>query len=82
MKNNSNDKIMGSEESVWRMKAQTTGHLDCWIKEYFDGLTVEHQSDGTTFLKASLPDLPALYGFILMLRDAGVELLSLEAKKL
>ncbi len=82
MKNNSNDKVISSEESVWRVKAQTASHLDYWIKEYFDRLTVEHQGDGTTLLSGNLPDLPALYGFILMLRDAGVDLLFLQAKKL
>lgn len=81
MKNSYNNKA-GLAESFWRVEVRSAGHLDYWIKDYFDGLTVEHQSDGTTLLIGNLTDLPALYGFILMLRDKGVELLSLQAKKL
>ncbi len=81
MGNNNENARVDKEKYVWQVKVRSAAHLDCWIEEYFDGLTVNHQSDGTTLVRGNLPDRPALYGFVLKLRDAGVDLLSLQAKK-
>jgi len=35
---------------VWRTKIHVLGHLDDWIRDYFDVLTLNHEDDGYTHL--------------------------------
>ena len=81
MKENNNKKD-AADRYPWHIQVRSAAHLDCWIKDYFDGLTVSHQRNGTTIITGELVDLSAVYGLILKLRDAGVDLLSLQAKRL
>ena len=77
-----NNKKAAADHYPWHIQVRSAAHLDCWIKDYFDRLTVSHQRDGTTIITGELVDLSAVYGLILKLRDAGVDLLSLQAKRL
>ena len=69
------------EGSAWKVEIRLGGHLDGWMMDYFDGLTLSHQDDGTTFITGELPDKPAVFGLILELRDAGIDLISLQVKR-
>jgi len=69
------------DEYTWSVRVRAEAHLDAWINDYFDGLTVRHELDGTTSLTGRLPDLPAVYGIVLKLRDTGVELLTLNIER-
>ena len=51
------------------------GHLDsCW-SDWFDGLNIHHQEDGTTVLVGQVVDQAALHGLLTKIRDLGLPLL-------
>ncbi len=52
------------------------GHLDPSWADWFENLTMTPHEDGTMFLKGPIKDQSALYGILLILRDLGVELIS------
>jgi hypothetical protein len=60
-----------------RYVIRVKGHLDPFWQEWFDHLSITHQSDGTTLLSGHICDQAALYGILLKLRDLGLTLLSL-----
>lgn len=66
----------------WHIEVIAGAHLDYWINDYFSGLTLRHNGDGTTVLTGELTDLPAVYGLILQLRDSGIALISLQVKRI
>ena len=53
------------------------GHLDADWSEEFEGLTIIHQSDGTSLLSGVLADQSVLHAVLLKVRDLGLPLLSL-----
>jgi len=54
------------------------GHLDPSWSDWFDGLGITQEDDGTTTLAGPLADQAALYGLISRLRDLGATLLAVE----
>ena len=52
------------------------GHLDDRWAGRFDGLSLTHDSDGTTILSGPVVDQAALYGLLRKVRDLGLPLLS------
>ena len=52
------------------------GHLDDHWSEWFDGLVIHLQEDGTTVLVGPVVDQAALHGVIIRIRDLGLPLLS------
>lgn len=58
-------------------KVQIKGHLSDRWSDWFGGLTVENQPDGTAVLSGWLSDQTALYGVLDRMRDLGVTLISL-----
>jgi len=69
------------EDYVWQLQVRSATHLEDWIQDYFDGLKITYQKDGSCILSGQLPDMPAVYGFILHLRDTGISLLSLQVNR-
>ena len=69
-----------NDTCTWSVQAVTQHHLDDWVGEYLGALTLQRLPDGTTRISGVLPDTPAVYGFILRLRDGGIPLLSLHAE--
>jgi hypothetical protein len=55
---------------------QIKDHLDDRWSEWFGGLAVQRQENGTTVLVGPLVDQAALYGVIIRLRDLGLSLRS------
>src|SRR5262245_44084467 len=53
-------------------------HLDAAWSDWFDGLAITQEDDGTTTLEGALIDQAALYGLLSRLRDLGATLLSVE----
>ena len=51
-------------------------HLDQRWAEWFDGLTLTHQSDGTTVLHGPVVDQAALHGLLQKVGDLGLPLVS------
>ena len=56
---------------------QVQGHLDADWSEEFEGLTILHQSDGTSLLCGVLADQSVLHAVLLKVRDLGLTLLAL-----
>jgi hypothetical protein len=61
---------------VGRYEIRIMGHLDARWAAWFDGLTVSHESDGTTILSGPIADQAALHGVIQRVRDLGLPLVS------
>ncbi len=54
------------------------GHLDDRWSDWFGGLAVQRQEDGTTVLLGPIVDQAALHGVIARIRDLGLPLLSVK----
>jgi hypothetical protein len=52
------------------------GHLDKRWMGWFDGLSITHDSDGTTVLYGPVVDQAELHGLLRKVRDAGMTLIS------
>jgi hypothetical protein len=59
-----------------RYEIRLTGHLDAHWTAWFDGLTVSHESDGTTVITGPIADQAALHGVLQRVRDLGLPLVS------
>ncbi len=70
-----------SKEYVWQIRVRSVAHLDDWIKDYFGGVSISNEKDGCSLITGELPDMPAVYGLILQLRDAGISLISLQVER-
>ena len=57
-------------------KIRIAGHLDAQWQDWFDGMSVTQEADGTTLLSGPVPDQPALYGLLRKVRDLGLTLVS------
>ena len=56
------------------------GRLDSQWTEWFDGLTISHDSQGDTWLGGVVTDQAALYSLISRARDLGLTLLSVNRR--
>ena len=56
-------------------KIRVQGHLDPRWADWLEGLTVTHESDGTT-LTGSLADQAALHGVLTRIRDLALPIVS------
>jgi hypothetical protein len=52
------------------------GHLDAKWSEWFYGMSITHEDDGTTTLYGSLPDQIVLHSILDRIRDMNVQLIS------
>ncbi len=52
------------------------GHLDTRWTTWFDGLSLIHESDGTTVIHGPVADQAALHGLLQKVRDTGMRLVS------
>ena len=66
----------GSRRENGYYEIRLSGHLDRRWAEWFDGLTLTSQSDGTTVLQGPVVDQAALRGLLQKVRDLGLPLVS------
>ena len=52
------------------------GHLDSQWTDWFEGLTITLEADGTTRMTGRVADQAALYGLLKKVRDLGMPLVS------
>ena len=64
-------------DSMFEIRLQ--GLLDDRWAEWFDGLRIMPQPDGTTVLSGPLPDQAALQGLLRRIADLGLALVSVNA---
>jgi hypothetical protein len=70
-----------SGHTIAHYRIRIDGHLDSTWSDWFDGLCITQENDGTTTLEGALVDQAALYGLLSRLRDLGATLLSVELKR-
>jgi hypothetical protein len=66
----------GRQDDAGRYEIRLKGHLDSRWGAWFDGLTLTHESDGTTVLHGPVVDQAALHGLLQKVRDLALPLLS------
>jgi hypothetical protein len=66
----------GHHDNPGRYEIRLKGHLDSRWTAWFDGLTLAHDSDGTTIIHGLVADQAALHGLLQKVRDLGLPLVS------
>ena len=56
------------------------GHLEPRWADWFDGLRLSQERDGTTVLSGSVVDQAALHGLLARVRDLGVPLIAVRRR--
>jgi len=59
-------------KTIYQIKVK--GHVDDQWSDWFNGLTITHQDDGTTILSGPLPDQTALHSVLDKIRDMNLPL--------
>jgi hypothetical protein len=59
-----------------RCEIRVKGHLEPRWAAWFDGLSLTHESDGTTVIHGHVVDQAALHGLLQKVRDIGLPLVS------
>ena len=67
---------MNDRREAGRYEIRLKGHLDVRWAAWFDGLSLEHESDGSTILHGPVADQAALHGLLQKVRDLGLPLVS------
>lgn len=68
------DEQMKKTFEMYEIKIQ--GHLDVKWTEWFYGMTITHETDGTTSLRGPLPDQIVLHSVLDRLRDMNLPLIA------
>jgi hypothetical protein len=66
----------GDRHEAGRYEIRLKGHLDTRWAAWFDGLSLSHESDGTTVIHGPVADQAALHGLLQKVRDIGLPLVS------
>ena len=66
----------GSPHQDGEYEIRLQGHLAGRWSDWFDGLTLTRESDGTTLLRGPVVDQAALHGLLQKVRDTGLPLVS------
>ena len=59
-----------------RYEIRLNGHLDARWADWFGGLTLSREADGTTLIQGQVVDQAALHGLLQKVRDLGLPLIS------
>jgi hypothetical protein len=69
----------GDYDEPERYEIRLKGHLDDRWADWFDGLSLTHESDGTTVLDGPLSDQAVLHGVFNRIRDLGVAIIEVKS---
>jgi hypothetical protein len=61
-----------------KYKIKFKDHMDDKWADWFEGLEIKHEDDGTTTLFGPLPDQAALHSILRKIRDLNLELISVK----
>ncbi|HJQ87943.1 MAG TPA: hypothetical protein VJ820_10860 [Propionibacteriaceae bacterium] len=70
------DTSTGNHNGAGWYEIRLKGHLDSRWAAWFDGLSLTHDSDGTTVISGPVLDQAALHGLLQKVRDVGIPLVS------
>jgi hypothetical protein len=70
----SNSQPVPDQPRVYQIRIE--GHLRAEWAEWFEGLDIALEPDGTTLLSGPVVDQAALYGLLKKVRDLGMPLIS------
>jgi hypothetical protein len=70
--------MTASDRAPARYRIRIRDHLDPLWSQWFDGLAITQQDDGTTTLSGQVVDQAALFGLLARLRNLGATLLAVE----
>jgi len=70
------DNKMTQSKSVGVYQIKLKGHLQDDWSDWFGGLTISHDETGNTLLTGNVVDQAQLHGLLKRIRDAGMELIS------
>lgn len=68
-------------QSEWYLRLHVQTHLESWLMEDYHYIRIQYKKDGSSVLEGQLPDLPTFYGILLLLRDTGINILSLKLER-
>ncbi len=68
--------ISTGQHSPGRYEIRVKGRLDTRWAAWFDGLSLTHESDGTTTIHGLVADQAALHGLLQRVRDVGLPLVA------
>jgi len=66
----------GKPHEAGQYEIRLKGHLASRWSDWFDGLTLTRESDGTTLIQGPVVDQAALHGLLQKARDTGLPLVS------
>ncbi len=66
----------GSWHEAGPYEIRLEGHLEARWAAWFDGLSLTHETDGTTVIHGPVVDQAALHGLLQKVRDLGLPLVS------
>ena len=75
---NENSTWPGGLDEPARYEIRVDGHVDAEWADWFDGLSVTMQKDGTTLLAGSVADQAALHGLLQRIGSLGMSLVSMK----
>lgn len=75
MSNNSDPQIESGGPALYQIRLK--GHLGAEWADWFGGLTITLEADGTTLLTGPVADQAALHGLLRKARDLGLPLVSI-----
>jgi hypothetical protein len=67
-------KPTSSQTMIFQIRVK--GHLSRELTDWFDGLSITREEDGSTLLTGPVVDQAALYGLLKKVRDLGLPLVS------
>lgn len=70
--------IDGDHHDAGHYEIRIRGHLDTRWAAWFNGLSLVHDSDGTTLIRGPVADQAALHGLLQKVRDIGLPLVSVK----
>ena len=73
------DPHLAADDALVQYEIRVKGHLDPRFRARFDGLSLTHETDGTTSIVGPVVDQAALHGLLHALRDLGVPLVSVRS---
>ncbi|MCU1380307.1 MAG: hypothetical protein JWN29_3290 [Acidimicrobiales bacterium] len=71
------DRSVAEHTGIPQYEIRVDGHLASRWVDWFDGLDLTSEDDGTTVLRGPVVDQSGLHGLLQKLRDLGIPLLSL-----